>query len=197
VRVIAGALKGRRLKAPTWDGLRPTSDKLRETLFNILAPRIAGARVLDGYAGTGALGIEAFSRGALSVTFIERDRRAQALVAENLALCGITDGCAIIRTAITRALDTLRDHPAFEPFDIVLFDPPYAPATREPLDSLVAAAGRVIARTGVLALEHAKRHEAPGGSGPLILSRTVVSGDSALSFYEVGTPQARTPAAGR
>ena len=61
---IAGTLKGRRLKSPTWDGLRPTSDKLRETLFNILAPRIAGARVLDGYAGTGALGIEALSRGA-------------------------------------------------------------------------------------------------------------------------------------
>ena len=64
MRVIAGTLKGRRLKAPTWDGLRPTSDKLRETLFNILAPRIAGARVLDGYAGTGAVGIEALSRGA-------------------------------------------------------------------------------------------------------------------------------------
>ncbi len=64
MRIIAGSLKGRRLKAPTWDGLRPTSDKLRETLFNILAPRIAGARVLDGYAGTGAVGIEALSRGA-------------------------------------------------------------------------------------------------------------------------------------
>src|SRR5439155_395067 len=64
MRVIAGSLKGHRLKAPTWDGLRPTSDKLRETLFNILAPRIAGARVLDGYAGTGVVGIEALSRGA-------------------------------------------------------------------------------------------------------------------------------------
>ena len=67
-----GTLKGRRLKAPTWDGLRPTSDRLRETLFNILAPRIAGARVLDGYAGTGAVGIEALSRGAAHVTFVEQ-----------------------------------------------------------------------------------------------------------------------------
>src|SRR5215470_14413771 len=97
MRVIAGSLKGRRLQTPTWEGLRPTSDKLRETLFNILAPRIAGARVLDGYAGTGALGIEALSRGAAHVTFVERERRAQALVAANLARCGVADGYAIIR----------------------------------------------------------------------------------------------------
>src|SRR5436305_976008 len=78
MRVIAGTFKGRRLKAPSWEGLRPTSDTLRETLFNILAPRIDGARVLDGYAGTGAIGIEALSRGASHVAFVERDRRAQA-----------------------------------------------------------------------------------------------------------------------
>src|SRR5918996_2883423 len=88
MRVIAGRLKGRRLKAPAWEGLRPTSDKLRETLFNILAPRIDGARVLDGFAGTGAVGIEALSRGAAHVTFIEADRRAVALIEDNLAACG-------------------------------------------------------------------------------------------------------------
>ena len=79
MRVIAGAFKGRRLKTPKWEGVRPTSDKLRETLFNILAPRIVGARVLDGYAGTGALGLEALSRGASHVTFVEKDRRSAAL----------------------------------------------------------------------------------------------------------------------
>src|SRR4029434_1253625 len=107
VRVIAGSLKGRRLKAPTWDGLRPTSDKLRETLFNILAPRIAGARIVDVYAGTGALGIEALSRGALDVTFIEQDRRAQALIAENLAHCGISTGYTILRSDALRAVTSL------------------------------------------------------------------------------------------
>ena len=127
MRVIAGSLKGRRLKAPTWDGLRPTSDKLRETLFNILAPRIAGARVLDGYAGTGAVGIEALSRGAARVTFVESDRRAQALIAENLAHCGVANGYAIIRATVARAIDQL-DAAAFgryELFDIILLDPPY------------------------------------------------------------------------
>src|SRR5580693_10049951 len=97
VRVIAGLLKGRRLKTPDWEGLRPTSDKLRETLFNVLAPRIAGARVLDGFAGTGALGIEALSRGAAEVTFIEKDARAQALLSGNLARCGIETGYTVIR----------------------------------------------------------------------------------------------------
>src|SRR5919201_6180269 len=116
MRVIAGRFKGRLLKAPSWEGLRPTSDKLRETLFNILAPRIVGARVLDGYAGTGAVGIEAISRGASHVTFVERDPRAQALVARNLARCGIANGYAIIRDTVVHALDTLRGEP---PFDIV------------------------------------------------------------------------------
>src|SRR6266540_3890577 len=99
MRVIAGTFKGRRLKSPTWDGLRPTSDKLRETLFNVLGPRVAGARVLDGYAGTGALGIEAISRGASHVTFVDADRRAQALIAENLRACGIETGYTMVRSA--------------------------------------------------------------------------------------------------
>src|SRR5207245_8567091 len=103
MRVIAGTFKGRRLKAPSWEGLRPTSDKLRETLFNILAPRIDGARVLDGYAGTGAIGIEALSRGASHVAFVERDRRAQALIAENLAACGVTNGYANIRASFAHS----------------------------------------------------------------------------------------------
>src|SRR5262249_52271405 len=104
MRVIAGTLKGRQLKAPKWEGLRPTSDKLRETLFNVLAARVPGARVLDGYAGTGAVGIEALSRGAAHVTFLEQDRRAAALIEENLAQCGVENGYAIIRAPAGRAV---------------------------------------------------------------------------------------------
>ena len=101
MRIIAGRLKGRRLKAPAWDGLRPTSDKLRETLFNILAPRIDGARVVDGFAGTGAIGIEAISRGAAHVTFVEQDRRALALIAQNLAACGVEEGAILSSAAMS------------------------------------------------------------------------------------------------
>src|SRR4026208_1836362 len=97
MRIVAGTLKGRRIEAPSWDGLRPTSDKLRETLFNVLTPRIEGARVLDGFAGTGAVGVEALGRGPRRVTFVERDPRAVALITSNLERCGITDRYAIIR----------------------------------------------------------------------------------------------------
>ena len=197
MRVIAGTLKGRRLKTPSWEGLRPTSDQLRETMFNILAARIRGARVLDGYSGTGALGIEAISRGAAWVTFIEHDRRAQALVAENLALCGIENVYAIIRATVAGALDTLSRSLAAEPidaklfdaklFDIVLLDPPYAPQSRADLAPILTAAARLLAPAGVIVLEHARRHHAPEAAG-LIRSRQVVSGDSALAFYDVPAP---------
>jgi len=185
MRVIAGSLKGRRLKAPTWDGLRPTSDKLRETLFNILAPRIAGARFLDGYAGTGAVGIEALSRGATSVTFVESDRRAETLIGENLAHCGVENGYAIIRATVARAIDQL-DAAAFGPyelFDIVWLDPPYD----ERPDSVLAAAGVLMAPGGLLVLEHARRVPAPETAGGLVRVRQVASGDSTLSFYEPKT----------
>jgi 16S rRNA (guanine(966)-N(2))-methyltransferase RsmD len=183
MRVIAGTWKGRTLKSPAWEGLRPTSDKLRETLFNILAPRVPGARVLDAYAGTGALGIEALSRGARWATFVDHDRRAQALIAENLARCGIADGYVIIRESVTRALDTLRDRRASEPFDIVLLDPPYALTGPDAFESTVSSAGGVVAPDGMLVFEHSRRSAAPAAAGPLILIRTVISGDSALSFF--------------
>jgi 16S rRNA (guanine966-N2)-methyltransferase len=187
LRVIAGSLKGRRLKAPTWSGLRPTSDKLRETLFNVLAPRIAGAHVLDAYAGTGALGIEALSRGAAHVTFVERDRRAQALIADNLAHCGVESGCAIIRASVERAADALGRGAAAPSglFNLVLLDPPY---DEQPAHAVVALAG-LVAPGGVLVLEHAKRQPAPPAAGPLTRTRQIVAGDSVLSFYS-GEPTA-------
>jgi len=178
MRVIAGSLKGRRLKTPTWEGLRPTSDKLRETLFNILAPRIAGARVLDGYAGTGATGIEALSRGAAFVAFVERDRRAQALIAENLALCGVEDGYAIIRAGMARAMDQLRA--AGLTFDIALLDPPYDQSA----DAELAAVAELLAPGGIAVVEHTRRQPAAERAGRLVRSRDVRSGDSALTFYE-------------
>jgi len=185
MRVIAGTLKGRRLKAPTWNGLRPTSDKLRETLFNILAPRIGGARVLDGYAGTGAVGIEALSRGAASVTFVENDRRAAALIEENLAHCGVENGYAIIRAGVDRAihqLDAAASGP-YELFDIVWLDPPY----EEQPDAVIEAAGVLIASGGLLIIEHAQRRQLPEAAGRLARVRQVRSGDSTLSFYALKT----------
>ena len=171
MRIIAGELKGRRLKAPTWNGLRPTSDKLRETLFNVVAARVNGARVLDFYAGTGAIGIEALSRGALHVTFVENDRRAVHLIGENLLHCGLKDRYAIIRTPQSLPAGSI---------DLAVLDPPYdAPD----LTASIAAAEPLMAPAGLLVLEHARRRAAPDEVGRLRKTRDLVSGDSALAFY--------------
>ena len=178
MRIIAGAFKGRRLRTPTWDGLRPTSDKLRETLFNILAPRIEGARVLDGYAGTGAVGLEALSRGASYVHFIEKNRRAAALIAENVAACGVKQGYTIGCGDLVSALRRL---PVDARFDLILLDPPYdADNLRE---ALTAAADR-LDPDGLLVLERATRRE-PDVPAALARVRDVTSGDSTLTFMTV------------
>ena len=177
MRVIAGQFKGRRLKAPTWEGVRPTSDKLRETLFNILASRIEGARVLDGYAGTGAVGIEALSRGAAHVDFIERDPRAVSLVQSNLAACGVAQGYTIHRGDVALVL---RQLPPDAAFDLVLLDPPYQDAVAPALE---AAADR-LAPGGLVVLERATRRE-PDVPPRLARVRDVKSGDSTLTFMTV------------
>lgn len=179
MRVIAGTLKGRRLGAPTWEGLRPTADRLRETLFNVLAPRVPGARVLDVCAGTGALGIEALSRGASFVGFVESDRRAQALIAANLAACGIRDACAIIHAPAPQAYHTIRSSPSFVPFAIILIDPPYG----QPAETALEGVDKLLAPGGVVVFEHARRSSSPDAAGRLRRTRDLVSGDSALAFY--------------
>lgn len=176
MRIIAGTLKGRRLQAPDWPGLRPTSDKLRETLFNVLAPRLRGARVLDGYAGTGAVGIEALSRGAAHVTFVERDRRAAALIEENLGRCGVEDRYAIIRAGFGA-----NDRALAGPFDVVFLDPPYG---AEELSAALTAAGPFVSAGTMLVVEHATRDRSPADTARLVRTREIVSGDSALAFYQ-------------
>ena len=179
MRVIAGQFKGRRLKAPKWPGLRPTSDKLRETLFNVVAARVPGARVLDVFAGTGAIGLESLSRGAAQAVFVEADRRAAALIDENALLCGAADRCVIIRDTAERALSRPI---AGSPFELVVLDPPY---DFEPLGGVVAAAASHVARAGVLILEHASRRPVPEVADARAV-RTIRAGDSALTFFEVG-----------
>jgi 16S rRNA (guanine966-N2)-methyltransferase len=173
MRVIAGRFKGRRLKPPTWEGLRPTSDKLRETLFNILAARIEGARVVDGFAGTGAVGIEALSRGAAHVTFVDNDRRAATLTAANISACGAAADFTIETADVATILRTHADA-----FDVIWLDPPYGHDSHEALE---AAAG-ALRPGGVVVLERATRRE-PAVPAALIRVRDVKSGDSTLTFF--------------
>jgi 16S rRNA (guanine(966)-N(2))-methyltransferase RsmD len=185
MRIVAGTLKGRTLKGPVGPGIRPTSDGLRETLFNVLGDRVEGARVLDGFAGTGAVGLEALSRGAAQVTFVEHDRRALSVIRQNIDACGATAACHVIAGDLA-VLE--RRHGAPGPFELVFLDPPYdAPD----IASTVTMAAHWVSPGGILVLEHSKRRPSPDHAGPLVRRRVLRAGDSALSFYAPG-PHADT-----
>lgn len=177
MRIIAGTYKGRTLKGPTGDGVRPTSDRLRETIFNILREDIAEAVVLDAFAGTGALGLEALSRGAARVTFVDRDPRALAVLRQNVQACGAGNACAIIRDEF---IGLSARHGDLGRFTLALLDPPY---DYRDLDAVLAEAGRLLAPTGTVVLEHSRRRDTPFQAGGLTRTRVVAAGDSALSLY--------------
>jgi 16S rRNA (guanine(966)-N(2))-methyltransferase RsmD len=185
MRIVAGRFRGRTLQGPTGAGVRPTSDGLRETLFNVIGDRVAGANVLDAFAGTGAVGLEALSRGADHATFVEQDRHATAVIRQNVASCGAGGLSKVVQGGMPAALARLADPSRF---DVVFLDPPY---DLDRLDELVMAASRALAPGGLLILEHSRRRETPESAGSLIRSRLLVAGDSALSFY-VRPPAADT-----
>ena len=192
MRIIAGKYRGRNLKSPPSLEVRPTSDRLRETLFNVVAPRIEGARFLDLCAGSGAVGIEALSRGAAHVTFVDRSRRMCALVKANLDLCRIEETASEVvqveahdylrRTQPRGAVDS-RKQPL--PWNIVFFDPSYADDYLPLLDTFGARASSLLTENGLLIVEHHHKKQLPDAAGSIIRSRILKQGDSALSFYQL------------
>ena len=171
MRIIAGTYKGRNLKSPPSMQVRPTSDRLRETLFNVIAPRIEDARFLDLCAGSGAVGIEALSRGAQHVTFVDRSRKSCQLIESNVKLCRIPEEQYEIYQMT--AEDFLRQ--SNDPWDIVYFDPPYKEDYLRTLELLNA---------GLVVVEHHHKNELPQLIGNLHRFRVLKQGDSSLSFYE-------------
>lgn len=184
MRIIAGRLKGKRLVAPDGRDVRPTSDRLRETLFNVLAQDVPGGRILDGFAGTGAIGLEALSRGAASVVFIERDARALRALEANIQSCGVAEACVIIRDDFLAARLGVQPSQGIDvpPFDLVLLDPPYSIDVNE-AQRVVERAAALVARTGRVVLEHSRRRPSPDQAGDVMRYRVITAGDSALSFY--------------
>jgi len=180
LRVIAGEAKGRRLQSLPGLDVRPSSDRLKEALFSILGPNIPGALVLDLYAGSGALGIEALSRGATGVTFVEVDRRAVAMIERNLASTGLAEG-ATIENSTAEAFACGR---SAKPFDIVLIDPPYQVGL--PSDVLVCLAeGGFINPDSTIVVEGSRRKlpaEAPVG---FISTSQKRYADSVLCFLQM------------
>jgi 16S rRNA (guanine966-N2)-methyltransferase len=178
MRVTSGRAKGTHLRAPG-SGVRPTSDRVKEALFNALAPRLADARVLDLFAGTGALGIEALSRGAARAVFVERDARAVAVIRRNLAAAHVDGQSEVRRGAVPGALDGLERDGAV--FDLIVLDPPYGqdlPART--LRRLAASA--LLADGGVIAAEGHWRDD-PGEIPGLRRTRDARYGETGLWFY--------------
>lgn len=172
MRIIAGEYRGRKLKSVPGLAVRPTPDRLREALFNVLAPQIGGKVFLDGYAGSGAVGIEALSRGASHVILIERNHSAIEVIRENLAALGIGREVSVVRG---QASVLLANYPA----DIAFIDPPYE-LEAEYTDSLNA-----LARTPceVAIAQHASRVTLAEEYGSLRKMRVLKQGDNSLSFY--------------
>jgi 16S rRNA (guanine(966)-N(2))-methyltransferase RsmD len=188
MRIIAGKFRSRQLKSLKGLTLRPTSDMLRETFFNILGPRVEGSRFLDLFAGTGAIGIEAISRGAISAVFVENHPAAVRLIRENLASLEIKVEARIIASSVNPALEELQKERA-PVFDFIFLDPPYAneknyDATLRSLEN-----SSLIAESAIVIAEHHKSFELPASLGQFERVRILRQGDAALSFYRPSTAE--------
>ena len=181
MRVIAGKFKGRNLKSPPSMQVRPTSDRLRETLFNVISARVPDARFLDLCAGSGAVGIEALSRGAEHATFVDRSRRSCQLIEANLDLCGVPEEQRdIYCSEVTEFLKQTSAQTA-DRWDVIYFDPPYKQDYLPTLEIL--GSSKLINDDGLLVVEHHHKTELPEMTGKLRRTRVLKQGDSSLSFY--------------
>jgi 16S rRNA (guanine966-N2)-methyltransferase len=179
MRVIAGTYRSRRLIAPSGLATRPTSDRLRETLFNVLAPRIDGTVFVDLYAGSGAVGIEALSRGASLVYFVDKAPSAIAAIRSNLAALNIRSGFQLESSSVSSALGRI------SAAGLIFLDPPYEAATEyeRTLDTIGQNAESLLAPDGIVVAEHSRKAQLAEHFGELQRYRVLEQGDAGLSFY--------------
>ncbi|HUO35470.1 MAG TPA: 16S rRNA (guanine(966)-N(2))-methyltransferase RsmD [Candidatus Acidoferrum sp.] len=183
MRVIAGKFRSRRLKGPKSLRLRPTSDRLRETLFNIIGPAVDGSLFVDLFAGTGAIGIEALSRGAREVFFAESHAASANLIRENLTALDVREGALVMEHDALRALENLASRHLLA--DFIFLDPPYAESDEhlrilEFLDS-----SHLVAPYGLVIVEHHGKTALPERLDRLERVRLLEQGDASLSFYRL------------
>lgn len=187
MRIVAGKYRSRVLRSLRGLDLRPTSDKLRETLFNILGPTVDESVFVDVYAGTGAVGIEALSRGASEVFFIEKHTGAANLIRRNLESLGIRESGNILALDALRGLQSLAGRKFGKPLlaDFVFLDPPYAKDHEYKIVLEFLDTSPLLSRTGLVIAEHRKTFSLPGRLEQLECVRVVEQGDAALSFFRL------------
>jgi 16S rRNA (guanine(966)-N(2))-methyltransferase RsmD len=185
MRVIAGTYRSRVLKSLRGLALRPTSDKLRETLFNVLGSKATGSRFIDLFAGTGAIGIEALSRGAAKVVFVENHPPAAALIRKNLESLDIRSGATVLAVDALRGLEKLASRQKSDSagYDFVFLDPPYAAAKDYARVLEFLGSANLLAPCGIVIAEHRRSFDLLEEAGALQRYRVLKQGDAALSFY--------------
>lgn len=192
MRVSGGESRGRALKAPKHKGIRPTSDKAREALFSILADRVEGATFLELFAGTGAVGIDALSRGAEKAVFVDESGKAVRLIKENLEGLGYRGRAAVVGKDCLHFLSKTASE--LGPYDIVYVDPPYHEGTGERTMKALGSSGdeggeSFLASGAVVVYEHFKKPAAPERYGRLLKKKDYTYGDTVLSLYVLAGPE--------
>jgi len=183
MRIISGKYRGRQLRTLKGGKLRPTSDQLRETLFDVLGPGIVGARFLDAYAGSGAVGLEALSRGASEVVFIEHHRAAATLIRQNLDALEIASGYRLVTRDVLDALERLGNEGAR--FDVVFLDPPYTEIREYHHALRQLARGGLLGPESLVVAEHSRHTELEERYGALARVRLLRHGDAQLASYRL------------
>jgi 16S rRNA (guanine(966)-N(2))-methyltransferase RsmD len=183
MRIIAGTAKGTRLTPPADRAIRPTLDRVREACFSIIGPRLEGARFLDLFAGTGANGLEALSRGAAHADFVESDRAARQIVEENISRTKFGDRAHVHALTLPGGLAKLARS---EPYDVIYADPPHKFINYAALFDAIESA-QLLAPAGLVILEHASRADLPEGFPGFELKRQAAYGQTSLSFFHPTT----------
>lgn len=180
MRIIAGSARGRNIKSPKGMSTRPTSDRVREALFNILSAQVPDSYFLDLFSGTGAVGIEALSRGAERAVLVEKDRNTAGIIFDNLKLCGMLERAEVLNLDVTRACQVLGKRK--QSFNLIYIDPPYKKGFEVPTLETIVAEG-LLSCDGIIVVESNKADLPPDQVGGLKAYRRERYGDTALTFY--------------
>ena len=200
MRIIGGTAKGRRLQTPSKSSagpsgsllIRPTADRAREALFSIIGNAVEGAAVLDLFAGTGALGLEALSRGAQSAVFVDKSSRSIELIKKNIELCGFSDKTFIIKRDLAKSLSSLEKLLPGKEFSMIFIDPPYRKALCLKILRELSS-GNILASSGLVVAEDDSGNELPESVGSLILIDRRKYGDTGFWLYRAGKSNQQKP----